>query len=110
MTREEHKQKHIELHKGLDELFADYINHHPDESSFLKMPLEKLITWAYEQTINTTEIQRALKEDDDLFIYLSNDITLAQVREAQERFYENTFLNKFGILKERFDYVICRKH
>jgi hypothetical protein len=27
MTKEEHKQRHIELHKKLDELVADYIMH-----------------------------------------------------------------------------------
>ena len=58
MTPEEHKQRHIELHKSLDELFADYISHHPEEIQFTKMPLIKLITWAYEQTKNPTEIKQ----------------------------------------------------
>lgn len=55
MTPEEHKNRHIELHRALDELFADYIMHHPDDFSFTQMPLLKLITWAYEQTQNPTQ-------------------------------------------------------
>ncbi len=54
-TEEEHKQRHIELHKSLDELFADYIAHHPKEASFTGMPIGKLMLWAYEQTKNPTE-------------------------------------------------------
>ncbi len=55
MKPEEHKQKHVELHKGLDELFADYIAHHPNESQFTQMPLIKLIEWSHKQTINPTK-------------------------------------------------------
>ncbi len=55
MTKSEHKQKHIDLHKSLDELFADYIYHHKDESQFIQMPLIKLITWSSEQSKNPTE-------------------------------------------------------
>jgi len=31
MTEKEHKKRHIELHKVLDELYADYIHHHPKD-------------------------------------------------------------------------------
>lgn len=58
MTVEEHKQRHIELHKSLDELFADYISHHPEEIQFTEMPLMKLLTWAHEQTKNPTELKQ----------------------------------------------------
>lgn len=57
MTPEEHKERHVELHKALDELFADYIEHHPDESSFTKMPLMRLIEWSSNQRKNPTEAQ-----------------------------------------------------
>jgi hypothetical protein len=50
-----HKQRHIILHKALDELFADYIDHHPGEKDVLHHPLERLITWSYSQTINPKE-------------------------------------------------------
>jgi hypothetical protein len=52
MTKTEHKKRHLELHRALDELFADYIEHHPDQHGFLEMPLKKLIDWSYDQTQN----------------------------------------------------------
>ncbi len=55
MTESEHKQKHIELHKALDELFADFITHHSGCSKFTQMPVMKLITWSAEQAENPTE-------------------------------------------------------
>ncbi len=54
---EEHKQRHIELHRALDELFADYIVHNPDETTYTEMPLLKLLGWSHQQTINPTEIK-----------------------------------------------------
>lgn len=51
MTPDEHKQRHIELHRSLDELFADYMRHHKDQTEFLQMPLIELINWSYSQTI-----------------------------------------------------------
>ncbi len=55
MKPEEHKQRHVELHKSLDELFADYIIHHPDESNYSGMVLQQFIRWSYEQSKNPTE-------------------------------------------------------
>ena len=57
MKTKEHKQRHIELHKSLDELFADYIHHNPEEIKFTEMPFIKLMTWSYEQTKNPTDIK-----------------------------------------------------
>jgi hypothetical protein len=54
MTPQEHKRRHIKLHNALDELFADYIRHHPDQTMFTKMPLIDLINWSSEQTKNPT--------------------------------------------------------
>jgi hypothetical protein len=45
-----HRQKYIELHNALDELFADYISNHPTEHGFSEMPIIKLLKWSYEQT------------------------------------------------------------
>ncbi len=56
MTPEEHKQRHIELHRALDQLFADYIQHHPDDHNFLDMPLRNLIEWSYGQTLCPDEV------------------------------------------------------
>jgi len=56
MNDEEHKERHIKLHKALDELFADYIMHHPEEREFMSMPLIRLIDWSYEQTRNPASL------------------------------------------------------
>jgi hypothetical protein len=55
MTLEEHKQRHVELHKAVDELFADYMTHHPNEYHFTSLQIIDLIKWSYEQTLNPTE-------------------------------------------------------
>ena len=54
-TPEGHKARHVELHKALDELFADYITHHPDETEFTRMPLLRLLKWSNEQQHSPTE-------------------------------------------------------
>jgi len=59
-----HKKRHIELHNALDELFADYINHHPNETQFTEMPLMKLLAWSNEQTKNPTEEIDKLNEQN----------------------------------------------
>lgn len=58
LTLEEHKQRHIELHKVLDELFADYIEHHKNDTRFLDIPFKVLMDWSYTQTINPKEIEK----------------------------------------------------
>lgn len=52
---EKHWERHKLLHAHLDELFADYIEHHPDQHGFLDMPLVNLIEWSHKQTINPTK-------------------------------------------------------
>ncbi|HUX57998.1 MAG TPA: hypothetical protein VMV77_13550 [Bacteroidales bacterium] len=49
-TEKQHRERHVELHKCLDELFADYISHHPDMIKFTETPLKDLLQWSYEQT------------------------------------------------------------
>ncbi len=51
MLAEEHRQRHIVLHKHLDELFADYIDKHPGQKEFLTMPFKQLMEWSHQQTI-----------------------------------------------------------
>jgi len=53
MTPEEHKQKHTELHKALDELVADFIQH--TEKHLSKTPILELIQWSNSQTHEPTE-------------------------------------------------------
>lgn len=55
MIKDAHNQRHIELHLALDELFADYIYHHPTKSSFTSLPILELIHWSYQQTFNPTD-------------------------------------------------------
>jgi hypothetical protein len=53
MTPEEHKQRHIELHKALDELVADYIQH--TDKFITNTNLQQLIEWSFKQTLDPTE-------------------------------------------------------
>jgi len=53
LTKKEHKERHIELHKAVDELVADFITHTgklPSQASLLD-----LMSWSHEQTLNPTE-------------------------------------------------------
>ena len=54
MTEKEHQEKHKKLHIALDQLFADYIDHHPLRCTFLNLTIGKLITWSSEQCENPT--------------------------------------------------------
>ncbi len=56
MTPEEHKAKHKVLHENFDELFADYIKHHPKQINFLQMPLKQLLDWSYQQTLEPSDL------------------------------------------------------
>lgn len=53
MTIKEHRQRHKELHKSLDELLADFIWHTTELPS--KTSLLKLLDWSHKQTINPEE-------------------------------------------------------
>ena len=53
MSKEEHKQRHVELHKTLDELLADFLRHTNKFPS--KTPIIDLMSWSHEQTIEPTE-------------------------------------------------------
>lgn len=57
MTEEEHKARHVALHRSLDELVADWIFHtgsFPSHASVVD-----LINWSYSQTKNpVSNIQR----------------------------------------------------
>ena len=55
MNLEDHRKRHIELHKALDELFADFVRHHPNYGNFLERSIQDLIEWSYKQTIDPTD-------------------------------------------------------
>jgi hypothetical protein len=58
LSYEEHKARHIFLHENLDELFADFIQHHPQQHGFLERPIRELLEWSCEQKNNPTEPPR----------------------------------------------------
>lgn len=52
MTPQEHKDRHIALHRSLDELLADYITH--TGKLLNQTTAMDLIEWSYKQTQNPT--------------------------------------------------------
>ena len=50
MKREKHKQRHIELHKAVNELFADFIGYNPCLDNYLDVTINQLMKWSHEQT------------------------------------------------------------
>lgn len=52
MNEQEHRERHIELHKSLDELLADFISHTEVLSS--KATISELVEWSYLQTVSPT--------------------------------------------------------
>lgn len=48
MMTEEHRLRHVELHRYLDELVADYIDHTGGLPS--KTTVMQLVEWSYRQT------------------------------------------------------------
>ena len=53
MNIEEHKKRHQELHRELDELLADYISR--DSSHHVTDKIIELLEWSFKQTQNPTE-------------------------------------------------------
>lgn len=54
MTNEEHIKRHKELHKSLDELVADYIDH--TDSTLSETNLMDFVQWSARETENPTEV------------------------------------------------------
>lgn len=48
MDKKEHAERHLKLHRALDELFADYIEHGKGDTTNTIMDL---IKWSHAQTI-----------------------------------------------------------
>jgi hypothetical protein len=55
MTLEEHKERHIQLHKQLDELVADFIS--VTEKLPSKHTIMELMEWSHQQTINPEPVR-----------------------------------------------------
>lgn len=52
----EHKARHIELHKALDELVADWIRH--TKLLPCNATVMDVLKWSHEQTENPTELNK----------------------------------------------------
>jgi len=52
MNTSQHKQRHIKLHRALDELLADYVIHTGRRVS--NSTALELMEWSYQQTLNPT--------------------------------------------------------
>ncbi len=63
LTPDEIKQRHVELHRSFDELFACFITEHPDKTNFLETPLKEFMDWSYQMTLNPTCTEKHAKED-----------------------------------------------
>ncbi len=57
LTHEEHRARHVQLHRAFDELLADWLRHQPLDrpQCVADTPIAVLIDWSYQQTINPTE-------------------------------------------------------
>jgi hypothetical protein len=51
MTPEEHRQRHIELHRMFDELLADWLTL---ERGSIYQPIVDVMQWSYQQTLRPT--------------------------------------------------------
>ncbi len=56
MTKEEHLQRHRDLHRALDELVADFLTHNRTRMMRTTSVMD-LMEWAYSQTIQPSEIE-----------------------------------------------------
>jgi hypothetical protein len=67
MTIEEHRARHVMLHKMLDELAADYLSQKGAEGKpqlLAETTLMELITWSYEQTLAPTPTDPSAAGDE----------------------------------------------
>lgn len=53
VSEEKHKERHVLLHKCLDELLADYLRHHSG-ALLSETSIFQLTDWSLEQTRNPT--------------------------------------------------------
>ena len=53
--REQHRGRHILLHRMLDELAADWATHQPRGKLFSNSTIMELIEWSHRQTIQPDE-------------------------------------------------------
>ncbi len=56
LSKEKHRARHIELHRALDELIADFAL--ARKGPILSLPISNLIAWSYLETRRPTEHPR----------------------------------------------------
>lgn len=63
MTDEEHRDRHLELHRALDELLADWAAQQPRDGSrlFQNTTIAELMEWSYQQTKQPTRPTEVLR-------------------------------------------------
>lgn len=57
LDQEKHRARHVELHKMLDELAADWISHNP-KKTLSKSSIMEFMKWSHQQTITPDEISK----------------------------------------------------
>jgi len=55
LTRDEHRARHEQLHRGFDELMADYLAHNRDALPS-NTTLMDLVQWSFKQTQEPDEL------------------------------------------------------
>jgi hypothetical protein len=56
LTPEQHRERHVALHRSLDELLADFIGHTGSLPS--QTTLTEFLTWSHSQTLDPAEVNR----------------------------------------------------
>lgn len=51
LPQSQHRRRHVQLHRGLDELIADFLRHNP-RALPSRTTLMRLMKWSHEQTFN----------------------------------------------------------
>ena len=68
MTEKEHRQRHRELHKALDELVADWARHNPGKI-YSDSSIMDLMEWSFKQTQNPTPTDSGLSDDLSPYVH-----------------------------------------
>lgn len=60
-----HRDRHVRLHRALDELVQDYVTQHPETGDrFGTLTVKELLTWAAEEAVAPTEPFGAQHRDE----------------------------------------------
>jgi hypothetical protein len=56
LAPEQHRQRHIELHRAFDELAADFLTHNKGRL-MSETSIMELAQWSHQQTLNPAEVE-----------------------------------------------------